>query len=121
MFIITNLQLSIAPGPHIQRQVWAGGLTGPCHEAGPVSVINKCVDSAAVIHTDDIIHGNLLKQTQALIGRYVYFCLFVCTCYHGHGSHCTYDNHIWTQHTRVRVILFMCIVLYVLRVCGVCY
>ena len=48
MFIITNLQLSIgaaAPGPHDQRQVWAGGLTGPCHEAGPVSVINKCVDS----------------------------------------------------------------------------
>ena len=36
-----------------------------------------------------------------------------------YGSHCTYDNHIWTQHKRVRVILFMCIVLYVLRVCYV--
>ena len=50
MFIITNLQLSIGaaapgPGPHDQCQVWAGGLTGPCHEAGPVSVSNKCVDS----------------------------------------------------------------------------
>ena len=41
--------------------------------------------SAAVIHTDDIIHGNLLKQTQALIGRNVYFCVFVRTCYHGYG------------------------------------